>query len=179
MQMSGIGKRILTITALSVLLVACATPDTVDDTPIGPDTTTVRPGIVETPAVIETPVDIGPIAGTQAHLNATVGDRVFFAYDSAELTVTAQNILKRQAEWLRNNVDAAVVIEGHCDERGTREYNIALGDQRASTARNYLIALGVSANRISKISYGKERPVAFGSNQSDWAKNRRSVMVVQ
>ncbi|MEE9195994.1 MAG: peptidoglycan-associated lipoprotein Pal [Alphaproteobacteria bacterium] len=141
------------------------------------DTETVAP-VLPAPEVMQTPLTSGPAPGTQAHLVATVGDRVFFEYDRAELTPTARDILRRQAEWLRNNLDVSVVIEGHCDERGTREYNIALGERRATAARNYMIALGISGDRMRKISYGKERPVAFGATQSAWSKNRRAVLVV-
>ena len=175
MKMNGLGKRFLTITAASIFLAACATSETEMETVT--DTETVAP-VLPAPEVMQTPLTSGPAPGTQAHLVATVGDRVFFEYDRAELTPTARDILRRQAEWLRNNLDVSVVIEGHCDERGTREYNIALGDRRATAARNYMIALGISGDRMRTISYGKERPVAFGASQSAWSKNRRAVMVV-
>ena len=175
MKMNGLGKRFLTITAASIFLAACATSETEMETVT--ETETVVP-VVPAPDVMQTPLTPGPAPGTQAHLVATVGDRVFFEYDKAELTSTARDILRRQAEWLRNNLEVSVVIEGHCDERGTREYNIALGDRRATAARNYMIALGISGDRMRTISYGKERPVAFGASQSAWSKNRRAVMVV-
>ncbi len=175
MKMNGLGKRFLTITAASIFLAACATSETEMETVT--DTETVAP-VLPAPEVMQTPLTSGPAPGTQAHLVATVGDRVFFEYDRAELTPTARDILRRQAEWLRNNLDVSVVIEGHCDERGTREYNIALGERRATAARNYMIALGISGDRMRKISYGKERPVAFGATQSAWSKNRRAVLVV-
>jgi peptidoglycan-associated lipoprotein len=118
-------------------------------------------------------------AGSQEDLAVNVGDRVHFDYDSFELTAEARGVLERQAAWLKSNASINVVVEGHCDERGTREYNLALGDRRTSAAKNYLVALGVADDRVSTISYGKERPIAFGSNAADWAKNRRGVTVVR
>ncbi len=109
---------------------------------------------------------------------AMVGsDRVFFAYDSDELVNAARATLRGQAEFLNTYGYIRVTIEGHADERGTREYNLALGDRRAVAVRNYLVALGVSPSRINIISYGKERPVSFCSNESCWSQNRRGVMV--
>lgn len=107
-----------------------------------------------------------------------VADRVFFDYDSSVITGEGQDVLSRQAEWLKQNSDISVTVEGHCDERGTREYNIALGERRASAAKKYLVSQGVRANRISTISYGKERPAVVGSNESAWSENRRAVTVV-
>ncbi|NQV21864.1 MAG: peptidoglycan-associated lipoprotein Pal [Rhodospirillales bacterium] len=118
-------------------------------------------------------------AGTQQDLAVNVGDRVQFGYNEYNLSAEARNILERQAAWLQSNSGVKVVVEGHCDERGTREYNLALGERRASSVKSYLVALGVAGNRITTISYGKERPIAFGSNEADWAKNRRGVSVVQ
>ncbi len=107
-----------------------------------------------------------------------VGDRVYFAFDSSVLDSEAQRTLERQAGWLRDHGDLNVVIEGHCDERGTREYNLALGERRANAASEYLQSLGISAARISTVSYGKERPAALGSDESAWSQNRRSVTVL-
>ena len=118
-------------------------------------------------------------AGSQEDLAVNVGDRVHFGYDSFALSAEARGVLERQAAWLNSNSSVNVVVEGHCDERGTRKYNLALGDRRASAAKNYLIALGVADGRVTTISYGKERPIAFGSNAADWAKNRRGVTVVK
>jgi peptidoglycan-associated lipoprotein len=116
--------------------------------------------------------------GSQQDLAATAGDRVFFAFDSAEITPEAQLVLQRQAEWLKRYPNVTVTIEGHTDERGTREYNLALGERRAQAARNVLVALGMSASRISTISYGKERPAVPGSTEEAYAQNRRAVTVV-
>jgi peptidoglycan-associated lipoprotein len=110
--------------------------------------------------------------------NVTVGDRVFFATDSSTLDGIAQDVLTRQAQWLNQNPQATVTIEGHADERGTREYNLALGARRAQAARDFLAARGVAPNRMRTVSFGKERPVALGSDEASWAQNRRSVTVV-
>lgn len=122
---------------------------------------------------------VGLSEGTQENLVATVGDRVFFGYDEHNLTDQARQIVGMQAEWLQQYPNVNVVVEGHCDERGTREYNLALGDRRATAVRNYLIASGVSPERVRTISYGKERPAVPGSYPEAWAQNRRSVLVVE
>jgi len=121
----------------------------------------------------------GVYVGTETieMLAVNVPDRVFFAYDSYSLAASAQATLSKQAKWLKANPSIAIAIEGHADERGTREYNLALGDRRASSVKDYLMSQGISSNRISTISYGKERPVKSGSNDTAWAQNRRSVSV--
>jgi peptidoglycan-associated lipoprotein len=106
-------------------------------------------------------------------------ENIYFDFDSAELTPMAQDVLVRKAEWLRANPMASVIIEGHCDERGTAEYNLALGERRANAARDFVVDLGISDARVSTISYGEERPADMGSNEEAWAKNRRDVFVVQ
>jgi len=103
---------------------------------------------------------------------------VFFAFDRADISPEARQILARQADWLRRYPNVTVTIEGHCDERGTREYNLALGERRAQAAKNVLVASGISASRISTISYGKERPAVVGSAEESYAQNRRAVTVV-
>ena len=119
----------------------------------------------------------GIVSGSQEDLIVNVGDRVFFGYDSSDLDSDALELLQDQVAWLKQNSDVSVTIEGHCDERGTREYNLALGERRANAAKDYLMTYGISSNRISVISYGKERPVDSGSNPLAWSKNRRSVTV--
>lgn len=104
---------------------------------------------------------------------------VFFAYDSAVLDDMAQNILKEKADWLANNPDNNVLIEGHCDERGTVEYNLALGDRRAESAKRFLISLGVDASRLTTVSFGEERPLESGNDEAAWAKNRRDQFVIK
>ena len=114
---------------------------------------------------------------TVEYLASGVPDRVFFATNESILTTASRDTLRKQATWLRANSEITVVLEGHADERGTREYNLALGERRANAAKDYLMTYGVSASRISVISYGKERPVDAGSNPLSWSKNRRSVTV--
>lgn len=119
------------------------------------------------------------IPGSAEDLKVNVGDRVFFAFDKYNLTPEARYTLQQQAAWLAEHPSVNILIEGHCDERGTREYNLALGERRANAAEDYLVTLGVAANRITTISYGKERPVDPASNETAWAKNRRAVAVVK
>lgn len=124
------------------------------------------------------PAKVGPAPGSSEDFVVNVGDRVFFAFDSSELSSDARNTLEKQAFWLRKYPQATVTVEGHCDERGTREYNLALGERRAAAARDYLVTLGVDPSRVATISYGKERPAVLGSNEESWAQNRRSVTVI-
>jgi peptidoglycan-associated lipoprotein len=150
--------------AAVALLAACETaPDTsgqaASTASTAPTTAAVRPGSAE-------------------DFRTNVGDRVFFAFDKSDISPEARRTLERQAEWLKRYPNVTVSVEGHCDERGTREYNLALGERRATAAKNVLVALGVPANRVNTISYGKERPAVVGSNESAWAQNRRSVTVV-
>jgi peptidoglycan-associated lipoprotein len=122
----------------------------------------------------------GAVPGSQEDMIATVGsDRVFFDYDSDVLDATSQDKLRAQAAWLNKYPNVRLTIEGHCDERGTREYNLALGDRRAEAVRTYLASLGIREDRLSTISYGKERPDAAGSDEESWARNRRGVSVVR
>ena len=114
---------------------------------------------------------------TVEYLASGVPDRVFFATNKSSLTTASRATLRKQANYLRKNKNLNVTIEGHADERGTREYNLALGERRANAAKDYLMTYGISENRISVISYGKERPVDSGSNPLAWSKNRRSVTV--
>ena len=111
------------------------------------------------------------------YLASGVPDRVFFATNETVLTTASRETLRKQATWLRKNSDINIVLEGHADERGTREYNLALGERRANSAKDYLMTYGISSDRISVLSYGKERPVDSGSSPLAWSKNRRSVTV--
>jgi len=129
-------------------------------------------------------VDTGQMQGdvytgtdTVKYLASGVPDRVFFATNESVLTTASRDTLRKQAAWMRKNSDLTFVIEGHADERGTREYNLALGERRANAAKDYLMTYGVAGSRLSVISYGKERPVDSGSNPLSWSKNRRSVTV--
>ncbi len=107
-----------------------------------------------------------------------VGDRVLFGYDSSELDDDDRSVLDNQAKFLNQNPSLKVTIEGHCDERGTREYNLALGEKRASAVKDYLISVGINSERVSVVSYGKERPQVLGSNKAAWSMNRRSVTTI-
>ena len=118
------------------------------------------------------------VPGSQQDLEASAGDRVFFAFDRADISPEARQILTHQADWLRRYPNVTATIEGHCDERGTREYNLALGERRAQAAKNVLVASGIPASRISTISYGKERPAVVGSSEESYAQNRRAVTIV-
>lgn len=124
----------------------------------------------------ELPTDITP--GSQEDLVVNVGDRVFFDFDRSDLRPDAIETLNKQADWMKNYPSVEVKIEGHADERGTREYNLALGDRRASSAMQYLESMGIGGGRMDTISYGKERPAVLGSNEAAWAQNRRAVTIV-
>ena len=114
---------------------------------------------------------------TVEYLATGVKDRVFYATNKSVLTTASRDTLRKQAAWLRKNKDIAVTIEGHADERGTREYNLALGERRANAVKDYLLTYGISGSRVSVISYGKERPVNSGSSPLAWSQNRRAVTV--
>lgn len=121
----------------------------------------------------------GVVPGSQQDFIANVSsDRIFFGFDQYNVDAEDQATLQSQAQWLARNPAVRVTLEGHADERGTRDYNIALGERRANAARNYLATLGIDPSRIDVISYGKERPAALGSNEEAWAQNRRAVTVV-
>jgi peptidoglycan-associated lipoprotein len=121
----------------------------------------------------------GPAPGSEQDLVANVGDRVFFAFNRSALTGSDQATLDRQAAWLAKYPQVEVLLAGNCDDRGTEEYNLALGHRRANAARDYLVAKGVSPSRIKTISYGKDRPVALGDNEQAWAQNRNAITSVQ
>ena len=156
MNLSKILKNVFLIVVASLVLSACAT-------------NTKQSG--------QTQGDVYTGADTVEYLASGVKDRVFFATNETVLTTASRETLRKQAEWLRKNSKINVVLEGHADERGTREYNLALGERRANSAKDYLMTYGISSNRISVISYGKERPVDSGSTPLSWSKNRRSVTV--
>jgi peptidoglycan-associated lipoprotein len=121
----------------------------------------------------------GPAPGSEQDLVQNVGDRVFFAFDVSALSSEADGTLDRQAAWLAKYPQVKVLIAGNCDDRGTEEYNLALGSRRANAARDYLVARGVDPSRIQTISYGKDRPVALGDNEQAWAQNRNAITSVQ
>lgn len=125
------------------------------------------------------PVASGPVPGSQEDLVANVGDRVFFDFNKNNLRSDARITLERQAAWLQKWSQNNVQIAGNCDERGTQAYNIALGQRRANAARDFLVAKGIAASRITTISYGKDRPTALGSNEQAWAQNRNAITSVR
>lgn len=140
-------------------------------TPVDPGAPTQPGG----PTVPTGPVDGGPVApGSIRDFTINVGDRVYFDFDSYSIRSDASRILAAQAAWLSRYPQVQVRIEGNADERGTREYNLALGARRAEAVRSFLIANGIPSNRIDTISYGKERPIAYGSNEESWAQNRNA-----
>ena len=155
MNLSKIFKNALLVMLASLVLTACATKKVQN----------------------QMQGDVYTGTDTVKYLASGVADRVFFATNESVLTTASRDTLRKQAEWLRKNSKINVVLEGHADERGTREYNLALGERRANAAKDYLMTYGISADRISVISYGKERPVDPGSNPLSWSKNRRSVTV--
>ncbi|MFC7333292.1 peptidoglycan-associated lipoprotein Pal [Rhodocista pekingensis] len=158
--------KFLSLFAALMLVSACqSAPETTATTTTG-GTTTAAPA---------TPT--GPVPGSAEDF-ANVGDRVFFGFDRFDLTPEATATLDRQAAWLKQYPNVTVTVEGHADERGTREYNLALGERRATAVKNYLTALGVDTARVQTISYGKERPAVLGSDESAWAQNRRGVTVI-
>ena len=173
--------KLFTSALLVFFLAACSTTpkDTADSSGSGSSSSSSDVSSSEEGNITETSPETASITpGSQEDLIVNVGDRVFFNYDSSDLDSDAQELLQDQVAWLKQYSDVSVIVEGHCDERGTREYNLALGEKRAQSVKNYLISLGISSDRISTISYGKERPAVVGSNDGAWAQNRRSVTVV-
>ena len=170
--------KLLTSALLVFFLAACSTTpkDTADSS--GSGSTSTSSDVSSSGETDNDSASTSIEPGSQEDLIVNVGDRVFFNYDSAELDTDAQELLQDQVAWLKQYSNVSVIIEGHCDERGTREYNLALGEKRAQSVKNYLINLGISSDRVSTISYGKERPAVVGSNDGAWAQNRRSVTIV-
>jgi len=154
-------SKLLTLAAAALLLAACGTT---------PDKNAGSTGAGAASEQI--------VPGSQRDLEVNVGDRVFFDYDRYTLTPEARSTLDRQVEWLRKYPSVTVTVEGHADERGTREYNLAIGERRANSVKSYLAAKGVTGARLKTISFGKERPAVIGSDESSWAQNRRGVTVV-
>ena len=156
-------KKILLIAFAAVALTACATQKKV--------------GKQVTAGAEAVKGDVYTGQETVEYLATGVPDRVFFATNKSVLTTAARDTLRKQAAWMRKNKDVTVTVEGHADERGTREYNLALGERRANATKDYLLTYGVSGGRITVISYGKERPVNSASTPVAWSQNRRSVTV--
>jgi len=186
-----LGKKLVFVSAAALILAACSkdpepveTVDQPDEVVTEAEENNGQPDAVEMARIEAENLarmerDKFGASANQAALDAFAGDRVFFAYDSSELTDEARDTLALQAEWLEYHSRARVNIEGHCDERGTREYNLALGERRANAVRSYLMALGVSASRMEPISYGKERLAVAGSSDAARSQNRRGVLTVK
>lgn len=166
----------LSLPALLCLLAACGTSGTstqgdLSDSATDPVALGPRGDVTAVTELPDTP-------GSPGDFQAFAGDRVFFAVDRYDLTEAARLTLERQAEWLQRYPSRSIVVQGHADERGTREYNLALGDRRANAVRNFLVAVGVDPSRVTTVSFGKEQPVALGANEVAWAQNRRGVTIV-
>ena len=191
-------KRLLTICAATMLLAACETASTDSNEVVGSSsgtssgsdaaasassntTDSSASGSASSAGASSASSSSSGVASVDSDVQspdamlAKVGSTVYFGYDESSLSAEAQATLDRQAAFLKANPTIRIVIEGHCDERGTREYNLALGDRRASAARDYLVAKGVNSSRLATISYGKERPAVGGSNDTSYALNRRSM----
>ncbi len=171
-------QRLLTVFAVAFLFAACETaPKVTGDSASGSSSgsasssSSASGGSASSASNAETQM-------SPADKLAQVGNTVFFGFDSAELSAEAQGTLDRQAAFLNVNPTLMIVVEGHADERGTREYNLALGDRRAVAVRDYLLAKGLNSARVRTVSYGKERPAVVGSNEDAWAKNRRAATVL-
>jgi peptidoglycan-associated lipoprotein len=164
-------QRIFAVVAVTFLLAACETASQVS----GDSASTSASNTASSSASSSSSASAEK---TSAEKLAQVGDTVNFDFDSAELTVSARSTLNRQSAFLSVNPDLMIVIEGHADERGTREYNLALGERRATAVRDYLVAKGINSARVRTVSYGKERPAVSGSDEAAWAKNRRATTVL-
>ena len=167
--------RTLSLFAAVLLLAACETPSDQTGTTSGQGAAGKSSSVDRGSAGTGTTTAKRPLSTI---LTVDVGDRVFFDFDKYSLKAKARQTLERQATFLKNNAGVKVILQGHADERGTREYNLALGERRASAAKNYLVALGINPNRITIISYGKERPAVAGSNEAAWSQNRRAVTTI-
>jgi peptidoglycan-associated lipoprotein len=183
MLLHKFGTKLIGLAAALFLVAACETAPTMSATAGGTGSSAGTTGGVSgggpgaTAATAPTTRDVRP--GSQEDLVVNVGDRVFYDFDKFDLKPPARATLDKQAAWLKRYPQVRLSIEGHCDERGTREYNLALGERRANAVKNYLVNQGISASRLTTISYGKERPQVAGSNESAWSQNRRGVSVVQ
>ena len=186
-------KPLFTLFAATFLLAACETASTISEEAAGASDASAASSSSTASASASSSTDAGSSASASASSEAaaaasalddarselmSIGDTVLFGYDSSQLDADAMATLDAQAALLNAKPSFRVKIEGHADERGTREYNLALGERRASAARDYLVAKGVDGSRIRIVSYGKERPAVVGSNEEAWAKNRRSVTVL-
>jgi len=165
MRLNNNGLKVVSLFAALFLVAACSSKPATMDSGAGTGASSV-------------PAASGPVPGSNEDFVVNVGDRVFFDVDKSDVRADAQATLQKQAAWLAQYASKTLTVEGHADERGTREYNIALGERRANAVKKFLVSLGVDASRLTTISYGKEKPVALGSDEASWAQNRRGVSVL-
>ena len=173
--------KFLSLLTAGVMLAACGTIQDDDASTLGGGAIVTQAQTEAPQAVTEAPqiavtTPAGTVPGTEEDLRLNVGDRVFFGFDRSTLKPEARTQIQRWAAWMNQYPSIRTTIEGHCDARGTREYNLALGERRSNSALEYLVSLGISPNRISVISYGKERPAVLGADDAVWAQNRRAVL---
>ncbi|MEM7781218.1 MAG: peptidoglycan-associated lipoprotein Pal [Pseudomonadota bacterium] len=163
----------------SALALGACSRSAPEDLPPAPVTTTAPTTSTATPTPTPTPPS-GPAVGSQSHFERAVGSSSVIYFDTDRFNIDSSDAaaLQAQAQYFARYPQLTFTIEGHCDERGTREYNLALGERRANAAKNYLVSLGVDANRIRTVSYGKERPVALASNAAAWSQNRRAASII-
>jgi peptidoglycan-associated lipoprotein len=170
--------KFLAVAALGLALAACSTTE--DQPATSGSAQAVTTTTAPPPKVVNNTVAVNaPRPGSQEELNATIGDRVQFGFDRYDLSPEARATVGSWADWMKRHQNVALNIEGHADERGTREYNLALGARRANAVKDYMTALGVASGRLQTVSFGKERPAVLGSNEAAWAQNRRGVAVVR
>jgi peptidoglycan-associated lipoprotein len=162
--------RFVSAVAAALILAACSTKPVEEVAPPAPPP--------PAPAPAPAPPS-GPAPDSIEYFNTVVGNSVNFDFDKYDLRADSQAVLRAQAAWLNQNPSRTLTVEGHCDERGTREYNLGLGERRANAAKQYLMTLGVAESRLKTISYGKERPLCVESSESCWGKNRRGTSVAQ
>jgi len=170
MRTNKVAKSAMVIAAVLLLAACSSTP--------APTANSGGAGNAPPPQVASNAPTSNVTPGSKEQFQTEVGDRIFFDYDKYDLSADARAQLEKQAAWLKSYPNITVTVEGNCDERGTREYNLALGERRATSAKNYLVALGIDPNRVQTISYGKERPAVLGSDESAWAQNRRDVTAI-
>ena len=168
---------LVTTFCAALLLAACSTPQEEGTGASGGGSGGTTTSSTSDAAAAPTPLP-GPPPGTMEDLTVEVGDRIFFDYDQYNIRADQRSTVEALAAWLDTNGSATLTLEGHADERGTREYNLALGERRANAVRDYLIALGTNPGRLSVVSFGEERPAVLGSTEAAWAQNRRSAFVV-
>ena len=171
--------KILSIAAALLLVAACASEEKEVATSSGSGASQQKSASSGSSTSVSGGSSVSAPAAGSAEEFITIGDRVYFDFNKAEIRTDGTSTLNDQAAWLKKYPNITIVIEGHADERGTREYNLALGERRANAVKEYLVSRGVSADRVETVSYGKERPAVLGSNDSAWSQNRRGVSVVR